>query len=233
MKKIFLILVITFSFFGGARLSASTGPEIVGPNLIQKEQYQILTLSDILSFYSSSSGGISITNDEYTGKGAVLGTHMIELGISGTETRKQVNIQVIDQIGYGVRAVTNLKDIHVAKNVKLNPQDFVQIHARTGLFNLNHTSQMSILSNQYTGNETTPGVYLIEYRIMDASGLDQVISFNTTVYDSERLETPIIVIPKEPGVFDNLSKGIETLVGIALFGSIVFGVIWIYRKVKR
>lgn len=232
MKKIFLVLFLILSF-RGASVYASTESGIIGPDLIQKEQYQILTLSDILSFYSSTSGGVSITEDNYTGNGAILGTHSLELGISGTQNRRTINIQVVDQIGYSVRAVTDLKDIHVAKNVKLNPQDFVQIHSRTGLFRLNHTSQMSILSNKYTGNETTPGVYLIEYRIMDASGLDQVISFNTTVYDSERLETPIIVIPKEPGFFDQISSGIQTIISIAVFAGLGLGVLWILKKVKR
>lgn len=235
MKKLFLILIFISSFliFGVAGISASNTSGIKGPDLIQKEQYQILTLSDILSFYSSDQGAIAITEDNYSGNGAVLGQHIIELGVTGTEIRKEITVEVITQIGYNVRAVTNQKDIHIAKNDILKPADMVQIHHRTGLFVLNHTSQMSILSDAYTSKSNVPGVYLFEYRIMDASGLDKVISFTITVHDSERLETPIILIPKQPGFGDQLTNLLEKIGTVLFLAVVVFVVIAVYKKSNR
>ncbi len=235
MKKALLIIIVISSFlFGVAGVKASTPQSgIKGPALIQKEQYQILTLSDILSFYTSDQGGISITEDNYSGNGAVIGQHTIELGIANTEIRREITVEVIAQIGYNVRAVTNQKDIHIAKNDILKPADMVQIHHRTGLFVLNHTSQMSILSDAYTLKANVPGVYLYEYRIMDASGLDKVVSFTITVYDSERLETPIILIPKKSGFGDQLTNLFEKVGTVLFLAVVVFVVFTIYKKANR
>ncbi len=237
MKKFLLTLVtlfFSFSLVSANLLGAGSGVEIRGPNKIQKEQYQILTLSDILSFYTSDAA-MTVSEDNYSGNGAVLGVHTIVLfATDGVETKeKTVEIEVIKSIGYGVRAVTNLKDIHIAKSNVLLPQDIVQIHNRTGVFALNQTSQMSILTDNYTTFSEVPGTYVFEYRIMDATGLDQVISCNITVYDSERLQTPVIVIPKTPSSFDLVKKVLVNSASVIIIIIVAFFLFKMVRKARK
>jgi len=233
MKKFLLTLVtlfFSFSLVSANLLGAGSGVEIRGPNKIQKEQYQILTLSDILSFYTSDAA-MTVSEDNYSGNGAVLGVHTIVLfATDGVETKeKTVEIEVIKSIGYGVRAVTNLKDIHIAKSNVLLPQDIVQIHNRTGVFALNQ----SILTDNYTTFSEVPGTYVFEYRIMDATGLDQVISCNITVYDSERLQTPVIVIPKTPSSFDLVKKVLVNSASVIIIIIVAFFLFKMVRKARK
>lgn len=237
MKKIILSLLVlffSFSLVSAKQVGASSGVEIRGPNKIQKEQYQILTLSDILSFYDSDSP-MTILEDNYSGNGAILGTHTIVLySTDGTiSNERSIEIEVIKSIGYGVRAVTDLKDIHIPKTSVLLPQDIVQIHNRTGVFNLNQTSQMSILTNQYTAAADIPGTYLVEYRLMDATGLDMVISCNITVYESERLETPIITIPSNPSGFELVTKVFTNVITIVLIVIIAYFLMKLVTKARK
>lgn len=232
MKKFLILFLSLFSLGGtGITASAESGIEIKGPNLIQKEQYQILTLSDILAFYTSDSQ-IMIKEDNYSGNGAILGSHSIILkAYNDTEsTEKEITIEVIQSIGYAVRAVTDKKDLHIAKTNTLKQADIVQVHARTGVFQLNQTSQASILTDNYSANASTPGVYLFEYRLMDASGLDIVVSCNITVYDSERIETPIIKIPKETSGFDLAKQVLVNAVSVVI---ILFLGYFVFKAVTK
>ena len=79
MKKKLFVLLTAFIFAFSINLAAESNPKITGPDLIQKEKYQVLTLSDILALYSSNVGGVSILSDDFTGNGATIGTYQIEL----------------------------------------------------------------------------------------------------------------------------------------------------------
>ncbi len=236
IKRLSLALIMLLLVFGAAvNLQASSTPKINGPDLIQKEQYQVLTLSDILALYSSDLGGVSIQSDGFTGNGATLGTYEIELIASdGTQQAlKTIEVQVLSSIGYKVRAVTDKVNIHISKTYELHPIDIVQVHSKTGLFTLNSTSQYQILANEYSANHDSPGNYLFEYMIMDASGLNKHISCHITVYESERLESPIIVIPAKPGVFDHIAKLLNTAITLGVVGILVFLGFKLFRKGRK
>lgn len=229
MKKIACVLnlIMLSLLIGVSSIDASETGYINGPDTIQKEQYSVLTLSDILNLYTSNVGGVSIQRDGYTGNGSILGTYEIDLySNSGSNiVEKTIKVEVIKSIGYSVRAVTNRRDIHINKSVKLLPFEIAYVHSKVGLIDLNSTSQMSILSDTYTENSSSPGTYLFEYRIMDATGLDMVVSSTITVYESDRIESPIILVPKEPTFLDNLMKVLNwvlMVLGLVVIGFIVF-----------
>lgn len=235
IKRLCLSLSMLLLVFGAAAtLQASGTPKINGPNLIQKEQFQVLTLSDILALYSSNIGGVSIQDDGYTGNGASIGIYEIELIASdGTnQVIKTIEIEVLSVIGYKVRAVTDQVNIHISKANKLSPIDIVNVHNKTRVLTLNSTSQIEVLSDDYTENYNTAGTYLFEYRIMDASGLDKTVSSYITVYDSERLENPITVIP--PREKSDLFKRIgNTITSILILATAIVAGLFAYRILRR
>jgi len=238
MKKFWTIFIlILMFFFAGASTSAeaSDSPVIIGPNLIQKEQYQVLTLSDILNLYTSEIGGVSITRDTYTGNGAILGTYEIDLmAADGVEiAEKTIEIEVLRIIGYSVRAVTDKKNIHISKAVRLMAIDVAQIHSATGVFELNNTSQMSVLTDNYSAKFDTPGNYLFEYRVMDATGLDMTISATITVYESDRIDAPIFIAPEKPSIFSNISKITNMIITVVLLGVVGFGIFKLFKVGRK
>lgn len=237
IKRLCLSMIMLFTIVFGASaltLEASSTPKINGPAIIQKEQMQVLTLSDILALYSSDLGSVSIQEDLYTGNGAVIGIYEIELIASNGEeqTTKTIEVQVLSSIGYKVRAVTDRVNIHIAKSNKLSITDIATIHSRTGVTTLNHTSQLEILSDAYSGNETEAGVYLVEYRLMDATGLDKVISCTITVHESERIQNPIQVIPVKPKS-QWFKKLLNTITSIAILVAAIVAAYFIIKKVGR
>lgn len=231
MKKITILLTILFSLLVATRapnLGASSAAVINGPNLIQKEKRSVLTLSDILNFYTSDLGGVSVVEDNYTGNGATLGIYTLELSSSSGSEQifKEIKIQVLSEIGYSVRAVTDKRDIHIAKTNKLNPVEIVRIHANTGVFPLNQTSELYILTDDYSSKAEIPGRYLFEYRIVDASGLDITVSAYLTVYESDRIQGPVITVPAKP---NPILKIFNTLTTILFVGIIAFVGLKLYK----
>lgn len=235
IKKVLTSIIMLFILVGAAsNVAASSTPKIIGPDLIQKQQNQVLTISDILVLYSSNVGEVFIQEDDFTGNGAVIGIYEIELIASnGSEQAlKTIEIQVLSLIGYKVRAVTDQVNIHISKANKLSPIDIVNVHNKTRVLTLNSTSQIEVLSDDYTDNNNTAGTYLFEYRIMDASGLDKTVSSYITVYDSERLENPITVIP--PREKSDLFKKIgNTITSILILATAIVAGLFAYRILRR
>ena len=235
--SISLLLLIVVGLAVPFPLQASATNKIKGPELIQKSQMQVLTLSDILALYSSELGGVSIQEDGYTGNGAVIGTYEIELIASNGEEQalKVIEVQVLSAIGYQVRAVTDRVNIHIAKGNELSILDIANVHARTGVTTINQTSQIEILSNAYADNEDVAGVYLVEYRLMDATGFDKIISCNITVHESERIQNPIQVIPIQPKSdwFKKLTNSIISIVTLAAAIVLALFVVKKFRRKKR
>lgn len=223
IKRILLTITILIGSLGvnASFLEAST-PDIVGPSIIQKEKYQVLTLADILGLYSSDVGFVLIEEDNYTGNGATIGIYELKLKASNleTEVKRTIEIQVVETLGFKVRAVTDYVNIHIAKSNKLTAIEIAKIHSNTGVFNINHTSQYQILTDNYSESYNVAGKYLFEYRVMDATGFDRVISSYITVYDSERIENnPIIIIQPRKSIFDNLIKVVNSiLIVVAALG---------------
>ena len=235
MKKLLIIFltIICASFVVKINIDANTDV-IIGPDLVQKEKYQVLTLSDILALYSSNLGSVSIQNDNFTGNGAVIGVYEIELIASdGTnQVVKTIEVQVLDRIGSSVRAVTDQVNIHIAKSNLLTAVNIINVHAATGVVTTNTTSQYEVITDNYTENSEIAGTYLFEYRLMDATGLDKTVSCTITVHDSERLENPSTVIPeKEPSQF--WSKLKNTVTSIVVLGAAIFLGLYMFKFLRR
>lgn len=220
-----LLIMLFISITAASNVAASSAPKISGPELIQKEQFKVLTIADIIALYSSNIGAVTVQEDSFTGKGSTLGVHEIDLIASNGEEQvlRTIQVEVLPTIGHNVRAVTDRINIHVSKADILLPVNIIQIHSRTGVFNLHSSSQFELLTDNYTENAETPGSYLLEYRIMDATGMDKTVSCRITVHASERITGPVFIFEREPGFFDKLGGYLNTIVvigAVMLFGFI-------------
>lgn len=236
MKKMVFFITLLLFLVGLAPVKAgasSADLRIDGPSKITKEQYSILTMSEILNLYSSPLGDVTIIADNFTGNGAVIGTYSIELYASrfSESVTKEIEIEVIKSIGFGVKAVTDGKHLHVNTNFKLSPTNILHIHDKVGLLRLNDTTQVGIITDKYSENYNKPGTYQYEYRIMDATGLDMTVLIYIHVYENNIIENPIAIDPVDKG--RDLKKIFDDITAILILGLIAFGAFLIFKKVRK
>jgi len=97
MRKIFtlLILLLTIISTSGTALAVDLG-DIVGPDVVYKENNEIVGITDIISLYSSEGGIIYADEDEYTNYGHILGDHRVLLKTTDgiTEKSKEITVKV-------------------------------------------------------------------------------------------------------------------------------------------
>lgn len=233
-KMVILFLLFTLVVLAPVQAGASsTDVRIDGPSSITKEQYSILSMSEILNLYSSPLGNVTIISDNFTGNGAVLGTYSLELYASrfSESVTKEVEINVIKSIGYGVKAVTDGRHLHISTAIQLTPQNILKIHNNVGLLSLNETTQVGIINDTYSKNYKQPGKYLYEYRVMDATGLDMTVAFYISVYENNIIENPIVIETEKPQ--NNLDKLKEALLTGVVILVLFFVGRAIYKKSRR
>lgn len=231
MKKIAVFVMLILSMFASSiTLNASSTDSIIGPDVIHKQSNHILTLNDILSMYSSSLGQVYVSIDGYTGNGNILGVHLLELKASnGTEeATKEVQIMVVATLG-NVQAVSDYKNIHVRSDQNLTPQEIVLALENTGYIEITATTQMMLLTDTYSENQTVEGQYLFEFRLLNSAGLDQVYSSIIYVSGDQNLFVPDIVFEAPPSWFSRAWKSIEIFVYLAIFGIAAYQ----YAKYKK
>lgn len=231
MKKLAVFVMLILSMFTSSiTMNASSTDSIIGPDVIHKQSNHILTLNDILSMYSSSLGQVYVVFDGYTGNGNILGVHPLELKASnGTEeATKEVQIMVIATLG-NVQAVSDYKNIHVRSNQILTPQDIVLTLENTGYIEITATTQMMLLTDTYSENQTVQGQYLFEFRLMNSAGLDQVYSSYIYVSGDDNLFVPDIIFEAPPSWFETAWNKIEIFVYLILAGIAAFQ----YAKYKK
>jgi len=97
MRKIFtlLVLILTITCASGTALAVDLG-DIVGPDVVYKENNEIVGIADIISLYSSVGGIIYADEDEYTNYGHILGDHRVLLKTTDgiTEKSKEITVKV-------------------------------------------------------------------------------------------------------------------------------------------
>ncbi len=223
MKKLALLLILfSLIFFTPQQVHAS-GASIIGPDTIHKQSNAILTMGDIVEMYSSSLGIIQVMEDGYTGKGNILGTHLITLfATNGTDhAYKTISVIVIPELG-PVKAVGDSKNIYLRTTQVLAPDQIVRVLEKTGHITITSTTQMMTLTNTYSGNEETPGQYLFEFRLVNSAGLDMIYSSIIRVSSDSTPFIPDIVFTPAGR---NASQVLTSIITFGLIAGIFLGVI--------
>jgi len=234
MKKIAVLVLLALIILTSSMTTYAIGTDIVGPDVITKEANNILTITDILSLYQSDVGSIILSEDNYTGYGNILGVHTISLYASnGTiAATKNVEIYVVADLG-NVQCVTDYKDIHVKIDQILTPSEIVYTLENSGYIEITTTTQMLILSNTYTENAETPGVYLFEFRLVNSAGLDQTYSSQIFVSDSNDLFVPDVVFVPEASAADQIFNFIINIIIFLIVAYVSYLAYQAYKKHKK
>ena len=232
MRKIAVLALLFLSILASSLQVNASSTGIIGPDVIHKEQNKILTISDILSLYTSPIGFIQVADDQFTGYGNILGSHLITLfATDGTlHETKVVEVKVIPSLG-NVLAVTDYRNIFLRTNQILTPSQIVQVLENTGYIEITSTTQMMMLANTYTQNAEIPGIYLFEFRLVNSAGVNEVYSSIITVSEEANPFIPDIIFEAPPSVFSSFWRSIEVLVYLVVIG--VIAVKYIKYKKKR
>jgi len=230
MKKITVLVLLVLTALAGSFTTYASSTVIVGPDVIHKQYNHILTITDILSLYRSDLGAVTLSEDNYTGYGNILGVHTLQLYASnGTVAdAHEVSINVISELG-NVQAVTDYKDIHLRINQILSPSDIVYVLEKTGYLQISASTQMMILSDTYTENSEIPGEYLFEFRMINSAGIDMTYLSKIYVSEDDNLFVPGIIFEAPPTVVSTVWKYIEPWLYLAAIG---FG-IYLYLNYKK
>lgn len=225
MKKILLILTLTFSFFAiPLKKVSANNIEIVGPDTIYKQASSIVLMSDILDMYSSESGTVNLVSDDYTGYGDVPGIYEFKLQVGSKIVTKNIEVKnLINDKILAVSKTANEYAIHVNKNFQLTNAEIPKILERIGVFTLISSDQVLKLSDTYSENYNSPGVYVFEFRVVNASG--NSANYYTKVIVQADNKISMDGIPIDMGNGDSgsiwmIAIGVIVLLGLGVY---VFG----------
>jgi hypothetical protein len=178
-------------------------PMFSGPSTITKPTGSILTVNDIKSDITASdvkdgnrTSYITVKEDNYTGFGDRVGSYTIIFEVSDTKgntATHTVTVNVTDDIP-PVWYVKDGASIVLAEGMSLNRTQIITLLEATGQISVSSTSEITFFQDEYSGNEETPGVYMMGFNFEDASGNESVHNFAITVLSGEGTD-PITVEP--------------------------------------
>lgn len=231
MKKTIIIIatLLTLIAVSASPVYAAVGP-IIGPDVIYKENNEIISINDITSLYSSSGGTIIVEEDNFTGYGHIVGNRTILLKstdglaeitreITVTVTSNKIPDVEISGTTYNLfRMVGKSSDsyIFVAYQDKtITVEDMRDTLISLGQLTIIEPSSKNILLDEYTANKTTPGIYNFNFRIMDATGL--IKTFYTKVKVQQISEDWEALDPPTTGGLINIDWSIIGTVAASIF----------------
>lgn len=192
MRKILALMILLFTLITINPVYALG--EIVGPDIVIKENNEIVSISDIISLYTSSGGTIFASVDEYTNRGHLIGDHRVVLSSTDglIEKTKEITVRVTNNKIPDVEIDDVTSNVFKLVGVSSNLYYFMTYQDKTvtteligeTLVNLNLITiippmQRQILADTYTEAKTSPGTYILNFRILDASG--SIKSINTSI----------------------------------------------------
>jgi hypothetical protein len=221
-------------------------PVFSGASVISKATTQAMTISDIKAELTANdaidgnlTSSIQVVSDNFTGYGNAVGSYDVEFSVtdnSGNIAYHTVTVEVYDNLP----PVFHVKDgyfVSVAQSVTLSRQDFIDILEVTGQITVDGTGGIEIytLINEYEGNENTPGIYALSFKVISLSGNESI--HNMAVEVMETTDDPVDVI-EETTFIDDFVQAIKdnityVIVGLVLIISIGYGVSKMKKTKKR
>ena len=150
-------------------------PIITGPTNIDISISEITNISEIITdhFTVSDDYGLATTNilvDNYTANSHLLGTYLVEIEAvdeSLNSISLEFNVSLVD---IDSPIITSLLSID---SYLSNPLDLTDV-LDTLVFSDNYDDMsnpiINVISNQFNGNESIPGAYIINFEVSDGQG---------------------------------------------------------------
>lgn len=161
----------------------NVAPVFSGPTSLSKPKNQVLTESQIRSQLSAMdeisgnrTANITLVTDDYTGKGALVGTYSLVYAVSdaaGNQKQHTVQVTVVDDVA----PWWFMRDgyfISVPSSVSLTRQQIIDILIQTNQLTVGATTYVSFTVDEYTGKEKEPGIYAMTIKTTSVSGTESV-----------------------------------------------------------
>jgi len=223
-------------------------PTFTGPTTIAKPSNSVLAASEIKAQLSANdaingnrTSSILIAQDNFTGHGNVVGSYTIIFSVedlSGNVAEHTVTINVFDNLP----PIFYIKDnyfISVEQSVTLTLPDIIDILEITGQLEMSGTSEVRFTLDEYTGNESTPGIYAISMSYTSSTGNEFIYNIAIDVIgedDSitiEEPDDPAIYQPAIDFVVGNQDYFIGGVVILLLAVAVVLGVKKVAKDNKK
>lgn len=179
-------------------------PTFSGPTSITTSNNTILTETDVRRQITATdeidgnmTPKIKLVEDNYTGKGNRVGSYTIKYSVTdnaGNTANHTVTINRIDNIP-PIIWIEDGVTIKTTVNTPLTPQQVIDILIATGQVSVSSPTNFTILNNEYTGNETTPGVYLMSIQARSTNGNESIHNMAITVLADSNSDGGINVNP--------------------------------------
>lgn len=197
------------------RVIDDVAPVFSGTTTITKPSNSILAVSEIQAqltahdaIEGNKTGQITILSDGYTGKGNVVGSYEIVFQVQdskGNKSTHMVTVNVVDNIA----PVIYIKDgvsIILKANEVLTRDQIISILQVTGqVQNVTQATQFSFLVDEYQGNESTPGVYMLSVRATSVNGNQSVHNMMINVLEADT-EDDVTVEPGKLQWYEHIWK---------------------------
>lgn len=217
MKKILLILSIAGALVLIQPKSFANTAKINGPDIIYKQASSVLLMSDILEMYDYQGEAVNLVLDEYTGNGNVPGIYDFKLQHGSITSTKKIEVKNL--LHEKIIAASKTGEeymIHVNKEEKLTDQDIVKIMERIGLYNLISNDVVMKVSDTYTENWNSPGIYVFEIQVVNSNGNSN--NYHTKVLISHDSKISMDVTPIDMGNNSSSNTSLIIMGVIALLG---------------
>ncbi|VEU82756.1 immunoglobulin-like domain-containing protein [Acholeplasma hippikon] len=225
------------TFTKQVRVIDDVAPVFSGPTAITKPNNSILTVNDIKAQLSANDvkegdkkAQITVKTDNYTGKGNITGSYTIVFEVKdskGNTATHTVTVTVADNIP-PVWYIQNGVSIKLISPATLTRQQILDLLVATGQLNINSTTQINFIIDEYTGHEDTAGFYSVTIGYSDSSGNEGIKNLDIEVVSNENT-TPIVIEP-EQNFFEKVGSFIKenpfetTLIGLGIVIIIGFGI---------
>lgn len=190
-------------------------PKFTGANAFYKSYDVAKTVNDIIDFcnivcsdevdgvLTIANGGLTILNDNYTGKANIPGIYTIVLrgqDKAGNYEDFTLTITVGDDV-VPFFMVDKTKII-IEPGVKFTSNQLIQTLKDVGKIS-NSSLSYTVTKDTYTGNEELPGTYDYNLKVLYANGVEEKINLKVVVL-SETTDPGIIVKPEKNNIFKSI-----------------------------
>lgn len=234
MNKLLGIILILFTSLILMTTPVYAINTIDGPDVVFKETSAIVTINDISLLYSSGLGNIYVAEDDYSGNGHIIGQYDVKLEASdGLVTiSKTITVKVVSQLG-DVTLVGDGHDLYLRTDQVLNFTAIRNILKNTGHIHIPVGTGYQMIVDDYTGHESTPGVYEYGFRLISSSGSIQNVMLDIYVTDDFTAFDPDDIIQADPSPLDGFFKTVVDLFWlVVVFGGIGF-IVYIVIKLRK
>jgi hypothetical protein len=210
-------------------------PVINGAVKIVKGKTEILTLSDILATLTATDNvdgslALELVQDGYSGNSGIIGSYLVKYKATDTAGNikyHDVRIWVVDN--QAPAWIINDYFVNLGVNEVMTRAELVSLLQSAGMIGSDISYTVTFLTDEYTGNETVEGAYLVVMNVTYADGSESVLSLELNV--PEYTDDEVIVVDPDP-VQTGLQKFISGVVNIAknIWEAIKSIATWIWDK---